>query len=267
MPNPFPGMNPYLEEPVSWRDVHTRLIAYIADALAPQIRPRYVARVEESVLLDDFGHELRPDVAVSEMGGNGQSGNGSSESHRYAMESGGTAVAVAPLILELPEDPPHRFIEILDPRGGEVVTVIEVLCPTNKRASGYGQRKYTQKVGALVASDVNIVEIDLLRGGLPTTIVEWEPGLRVPAHDYIFSVSRGANRQRYEVYPFRLRDSVPPIAIPLRRADADAVLQLAPLIERIYENGSYDQLVDYGKIPPLPPLNDNDARWMEELLK
>jgi len=45
MSSPFPGMDPYLEEPARWPDVHQRLITYIADALQPQVRPRYYARI------------------------------------------------------------------------------------------------------------------------------------------------------------------------------------------------------------------------------
>jgi hypothetical protein len=41
MPNPFPGMNPYLESPDFWSEVHSRLIVTIADALVPQLLPKY----------------------------------------------------------------------------------------------------------------------------------------------------------------------------------------------------------------------------------
>lgn len=41
MSSPFPGMNPYLENPELWPEVHSRLIIAIADAIAPQLRPKY----------------------------------------------------------------------------------------------------------------------------------------------------------------------------------------------------------------------------------
>lgn len=34
MPSPFPGMNPYLENPELWSEVHSRLIVAIADDLS-----------------------------------------------------------------------------------------------------------------------------------------------------------------------------------------------------------------------------------------
>jgi Protein of unknown function (DUF4058)/Transposase Tn5 dimerisation domain len=49
MQNPFPGMNPYLEQPELWHQVHNRLIVAIADDLTPQIAPKYRVSIEERV--------------------------------------------------------------------------------------------------------------------------------------------------------------------------------------------------------------------------
>jgi len=43
MPSPFPGMDPYLENPIHWRGVHTTLIVAIQKLLVPVLRPRYTA--------------------------------------------------------------------------------------------------------------------------------------------------------------------------------------------------------------------------------
>jgi len=43
MPSPFPGMDPYLETPDLWADVHHGLIGQIQAALTPRIKPHYVA--------------------------------------------------------------------------------------------------------------------------------------------------------------------------------------------------------------------------------
>ena len=51
MPNPFPGMNPYLESLTFWRGVHASLIVYAREALQPQIRPRYRVDIEERVYI------------------------------------------------------------------------------------------------------------------------------------------------------------------------------------------------------------------------
>ncbi len=41
MSNPFPGINPYLEQPEFWSDFHNQLVAAIARILIPQLLPKY----------------------------------------------------------------------------------------------------------------------------------------------------------------------------------------------------------------------------------
>ena len=57
MPTPFPGMDPYLERAEVWEEVHTRLIVAIADALGPQVRPKYRVGVEQ--VKDAEGKEVQ----------------------------------------------------------------------------------------------------------------------------------------------------------------------------------------------------------------
>ena len=67
MPTLFPGMDPYLEHPALWPDVHNGLIADLHNALAPQCRPRYYAALEERTYLaepDGSAFVSRPDVTV-----------------------------------------------------------------------------------------------------------------------------------------------------------------------------------------------------------
>ncbi|MBX9581566.1 MAG: DUF4058 family protein, partial [Gemmataceae bacterium] len=44
MPSPFPGMNPYLEHPAVWEDVHDRFLVYAAEALSAQALPDFLVR-------------------------------------------------------------------------------------------------------------------------------------------------------------------------------------------------------------------------------
>ena len=45
MPSPFPGMDPYLEDPDLWPDVHAALLSALTAELIRQPRPNYVARL------------------------------------------------------------------------------------------------------------------------------------------------------------------------------------------------------------------------------
>ncbi|MBD2777889.1 DUF4058 family protein [Iningainema sp. BLCCT55] len=49
MPYPFPGMNPYLENPKFWFEVHHLLIGIIAESLNSQLLPKYRVGVEKRV--------------------------------------------------------------------------------------------------------------------------------------------------------------------------------------------------------------------------
>src|SRR5688572_28948447 len=67
MKTPFPEMDPYLEHPALWQDVHNWLIAAIADAIVPVIAPRYYVALERRTYLlkpDDIVFIGRPDIAL-----------------------------------------------------------------------------------------------------------------------------------------------------------------------------------------------------------
>jgi hypothetical protein len=62
----FPGINPYLEDPTTWPNLHSRLIVAISNFLGPQIRPKYRVVVEEAVYKRDEQAVLIgvPDVSI-----------------------------------------------------------------------------------------------------------------------------------------------------------------------------------------------------------
>ena len=63
MPSPFPGMDPYLERPALWHDVHFSLVHAIRVSLVPQVAPDYYIGVEERtyvITLEPRTHVGRP---------------------------------------------------------------------------------------------------------------------------------------------------------------------------------------------------------------
>jgi hypothetical protein len=135
MRSPFPGMDPYLEQ--FWGDVHHRLITYTCDALQRHLPGDLLARMDERVFVEPSegqGRNIVPDVRVVDRGRPTERGVGT-----------GNGVAVAePLVIHLDQSEPVRqgFIEIIDIMSGRrVVTVIEVLSPSNK-ISGPGRDLY-----------------------------------------------------------------------------------------------------------------------------
>jgi hypothetical protein len=258
MNSPFPGMDPYLEQ--RWSDVHTKLISFIGEALQETLPHDLRARSEESILLEEeSGTEknYRADVAIVSVG----------QKHSLPPLAGSVAVA-EPLIVEFESASPlfHRFVQIIDvTSGNKVVSVIEVLSPWNKKP-GRLNRHYRRKLEDYAAAKVSIIEIDLLRSSRARLrVTEAE----VP-HDrsslYLACVQRGwSERDAWEVYSIPLRQSIPAIPVPLRQSDPDAVLQLQPMIQRVYRASGHDD-INYAK-PLDPPLSELDEAWADQLLK
>jgi hypothetical protein len=244
MPSPFPGMDPYLEERSLWPDVHQRLIAYISEALQPQVRPKYIARIGEGIEVASIQRGYIPAVMIVQP----------PREQATALTSTGVLVADEPLTFAFLEEARRvPYIEIVYRETGDVVTVIEVLSPANK--SGEGREDYLQKQADLLTTHANLVEIDLLGEGRATTLARTAALVDPPDWRYVVSVSRARNRSRLEVYAIRLQDRLPRCRIPLRPADPDVVLDLPAVFARCYAVGGYDLLVDYNAEPPvtLPP--------------
>lgn len=252
MPSPFPGMDPFLESQL-WSDFHADFIPAIRARLVPRLAPDYVVNVEKSVYLlhdDELDRLIIPDVAVIESGV-WTGGNG-----------GGVAVAVdvEPVVRTFtqPRTVRNTYLAIRSMQGRQVVTVIEVLSPWNKTGEGRGE--YLEKRDALLGSPVNLVELDLLRGGrrLPTV----EPH---PAGDHFAFVSRGNRRPQSEVYPWSLRRTLPTIPIPLAVGDADVPLELQAVFDESYDRAGYRYSVDY-TVSVDPALTEPNLVWSSEIL-
>jgi hypothetical protein len=251
-------MDPYLESPAIWPDVHHELISEIRAALNPALRPRYVARVELRVYIsddDDPGRSaLVPDLRVEIRPG------------RKGAKKSKTEPALAitePLIVPtlMDEEIEEAFLKIIHVESQELVTLIEVLSPTNKIRGSRGRASFMAKRHEIMNTEVHWVEIDLLRAGVPSVT---DPPLR--PSDYRILVSRGDQRTRTRFWPIGVRQPLPVVGIPLRGKDPEVPLDFGAVFRTVYDRAAYDASVDYRK-PPQPPLEGDDAKWARELLR
>ncbi len=61
-----------------------------------------------------------------------------------------------------------------------------------------------------------------------------------------------------------LREPLPRIGIPIRADVDDIAVELQPLLDRVYDEGRYADLIDYAQSPPAPALPGDEARWVAE---
>jgi len=252
MPSPFPGMDPYLERSGLWPGVHHGLIHGMQVALTRAVAPRYVVAVEERVYMaapEPDPYVGRPDVVVA---GPAQP--------MVAEALPQSATLSRPMVVELPhiEDVHERYLEIRTAGDERVITVIELLSPTNK-LPGKGRTLYLDKREDLLASWTGLVEIDLLRSGAPM------PMRNVPPVDYRILVSRPWERPRAHLHAFGVREPIPVIPVPLQRGEDEPPLDLGALLATVYDEARYDLRVDY-TAPPDPPLAAADAAWAAEVI-
>ena len=266
MPSPFPGMDPYLEENPLFHELHTQMLSEAQAQLQPQLRPKYVARLERylsegSVWDTDAGiislDKKEPDITVV--------------SSEIRTDLGSTAVLAAPTVSqdeELDADEleirrQRRIVIYLNTRSRQAVASIELLSPSNKKAGSVGQARYLEKRASAMHGGLHWVEIDLLRDGS-------RPPLSIPlpeTFDYLAYVAQATpSGWKHLLYTWTLPDPLPRLPIPLLGND-QATLDLAVCFASAYDRIAADEDTDYGSNPPPPPLRPELEPWLADCLK
>lgn len=262
-------MDPYIESSGLWPDFHERFLAYLGEVLQQALPEAYYAVLQsrEEIGIAGLPPELVtfPDVAVKRKE-SGTARQGSAE-----LPQGGVLLASQPeqLVASGAEALRVSFLEIREvPPGNRLVTLIELLSPSNK-TQGPDREAFERKQMSFLASGVHWVEIDLLRGGQKLAC---HPsfGLHCERKGYDFSVvvSRSTRRRPrlvVDLYGFTIRTSLPVITLPLTEPDQDVLVDLGSVFRRTYSAGPYRKVLRYDRelIPPLPAA---DASWVRERL-
>lgn len=254
MSAPFPGMNPYLEHPDRWSTVHNKLIVAIADALTPQLLPRYQVDIEKRIYeVMGFNSLLvgRADVSVQQP------------RRADSTAAAAQAVAIAPqpkkVSLPVPEEIREAYLEVREAATQRVVTIIEVLSPTNKKGSG--RQKYLDKRQNILTSQTHLVEIDLLREGESLPMQNEDDGAA-----YRILVSRAEQRPMADLYSFGVSEAIPRFPVPVVGEDAEPWLDLKLLLDGIYARSGYGVFIDYSD-EPQPRLEVTEQAWLEAYLE
>jgi hypothetical protein len=167
-----------------------------------------------------------------------------------------TATALLPAVVR----DEKRVLLIQDASDRRVVAAVELVSPANK--TGIGRDAHLAKRADYLAGGVNLVEIDLLRGGPKLPLGEPAPR----RSDYHVLVGRAASAPRVELWLFGLRDPLPTVPVPLDPGRGDAELSLSDCFRRAFDEGPYARVLDYTR-PVSPPLSETDAAWAAEVVR
>lgn len=253
MPSPFPGMDPYLEDPIVFPDFHDRFIAHLSEAIQSNLPAPYYSALGRRAWVEVSERFIGPDVNVVSGSRGGREAHG--ESINIATSE--------PIVVHVPHDEQvETLVEIYIGRGTErrLVTAIEMLNPTNKTPGERGRELYLRKQQELLDSKTHLIELDFLRGGRHTTAVpENRLRRRVPPFAYHICSHRFDRFEDFLVYPIQLNQSLPSISVPLLPGDGDVMVDLQQVFIRTYEAGPYHREIDYREPVPPPSLTPDDA--------
>ncbi|GAA6621346.1 DUF4058 family protein [Scytonema sp. NUACC26] len=260
MPSPFPGIDPYLEQPTFWSSFHSRLIIAIADAIEPQLGSQYYVEVEtRTYQSDDTEDGLLigiPDTIIF----SDRSDNSTEEQIIASDRSTATQIRPERVEIPMPFAVNERYLEVREILTDDVITVIELLSPKNKR-SGDGRTAYEKKRRAILGSSTHLVELDLLRGGKPMAIL----GMRSTTA-YRILISRSDRRPTADLYSLTLQQKLPTFPIPLKPNEEEPLVPLQDIFNGVYDRARYSTRIDYRQPIPPPALSTIDREWVAKLL-
>jgi hypothetical protein len=221
MPSPFPGMDPFLEDEKLWPAFQHQLIGSLFQILLPNLVDRYRARVGQ---------------------------------RHYHTEM--------PLFTSIiREEHVEEYIEIRQRTDGRLVTLVDVVSPTNKLTS-HGRQAYMDKRREARSQCASIVEVDLVMQGQPMLDYSRD-GL--PDWDYAVTVTRSTQPERYEIYTSTIQKRLPRFKLPLAVDDRDTVVDLQAAFARCYEQGGFAGQVDYRRDAAVVK-EDEERRWIHDTL-
>jgi hypothetical protein len=119
-------MNPYLEQNDTWEDFHHDFITRTREVLSGRVGPNYLVKIEVRLYLHELSAEERRYFDRADVG--------VATAPVATPPAVVATLAAAPVQLTLPavDVERHASLEIRDRRNRRLITVMELLSPTNK---------------------------------------------------------------------------------------------------------------------------------------
>ncbi|HET6250353.1 MAG TPA: DUF4058 family protein [Tepidisphaeraceae bacterium] len=259
--SPFPGMDPYIETMHRWADFHIEFLVRCRELLNEQLPRNYIATLGERIELisdPDLSRRtisLGPDVSVSRDPGMDRTRLPSTRASSLTTLEPSTL----PNDIEMLDLPRQAFIEVKRLPDENLVTDVEALSPSNKRAGSDDRLAYLAKRKNLLVHRVNLVEFDLLLNGARLPLLA-----PLPPADYFAFITHGPNWHESDVYSWTVRDPLPTLPVPLLPEDGAVPLDLGAAFRIAYEKGRFGRQVRYGD-QLIQWLGEADRAWAREM--
>jgi hypothetical protein len=258
MRSPFSGVDPFVEDQGLWPDLHHTFITFWRAAINRILPPGYVARVDDRFeIIERPNQSLAqrlPDVSIEHVG--------TTTAPAYPAATGvpAGAVLLEPVPIPLTIETEHReaFIEIVRLPGNRLVSVLELLSPTNK--SGIGYRGYLNKRNEVLLNDVSLVEVDLLIEGERIPLERPLPD----GHYYTF-ISRVSRRPWCDVLAWNVSQRMPAIPIPLLPEHGEVWVDLQAIFDEAFASAGFDRELDYQR-PLSLPFDQQALDWIHGIV-
>lgn len=241
---PFPGMDPFLELPAYWAGFHNLFINTLGDHLRERLLPAYLVRVEVEVKVlapsDGDVVRIRPDIHIAPYL--------PVPAPTAPQASMAVQAEMVPQLLE-PEYY-QKYISIVDRTSRRVVTIIELLSPSNKPEP----HAYREKRWRAFQAHTAWVELDLLRHG--------ERQAEFHGHsDYYIMTHWGDPRADFQVWFLQLRDPLPTIVVSLAEDGSGIAVDLQAIFVQTYQRGALGYDIEYVN-PEQLGLAPADTAWV-----
>ncbi len=258
MPSPFPGMDPYLEGSL-WTSVHTALAVQLVHVLNPLLLPRYFAFASRRMVLE---MPQEPDIAIGDVYPDVAVLRARPKDERASPPVAGGSAIAAPvrMVSLLPSRVPHVTVEIRDVENRQLVTVIEILSPTNKR-KGRGFNEYQRRREQILLGAVHLMEIDWLHQGRRIPLKG-----ELPPTPYFVFLTRTWDFPITETWPIAIDQPLPVVPVPLREGEESIAIDLGQALTRVYDDCCFRQVIDYAR-PPEVRLPAEEAAWVDAHLR
>jgi hypothetical protein len=162
----------------------------------------------------------------------------------------------------VPTEQREEYVEIRRPDDGRLVTLLDVVSPTNKTTTA-GRDACLSSRAQAKAAGASFVEIDLVIQGQPT----WDyPRDGLPKWDYAVTVERASKPEQYEIWTATLDKRLPVFRVPLASDDRDTVLDLQKVFAACYEAAGFGARIDYRGEPPTF-LSEENRRHVADVLR